>query len=422
MISGQKYFSTCLLAMSALLAGAFPAWAEDFTVLAGTAVTCTDGNITGDVGTAQGAPTGAVTLTTCPVAGTVHIGDAAAIAAYDAFLGQYSTLAPKPTDVCTRTFVEEAFTGAALSLPPGVYCFPAAVTFTGTTLTLDGGSNDSWLFKIGTQAPGALTGTNFSVVMAGGAQACSVTWWVDAATTMTTSNLKGTVLAGADITVTGGTFIKGDAFAGGDGSSSTPGGAVTLTGATVVGCAAGQPGPGPGPAPDPRACSDRLTGGGFITVNGQKANFGVTAGIRKGKPRGHLTYIDHGADLKVKGTGVTAYEEIDATTRFIAGTAKINGAAGTYTVTVSDNGEPGRNKDTFAIRLFDASGALVHSASGTLGGGNIQLHKRQCDKKGKKDRDDHDDDDDDDADDDGHHGDDDKDHKQTPRPYDKKRD
>src|SRR6185295_9009162 len=41
--------------------------ASGFAVLANAAVTCTDGNITGDVGTFQAAPTGSVTLTTCPL-------------------------------------------------------------------------------------------------------------------------------------------------------------------------------------------------------------------------------------------------------------------------------------------------------------------------------------------------------------------
>ena len=404
MNSRLKHLSTCLLTTAALLVGASPARAQDFSVLAGTAVTCTDGNITGDVGTAQPAPTGAVTLTRCPVTGTVHNGDTAAQQAYAAFLAAYANLAPKPTDVCTRTFSEAAFTGVALTLPPGVYCFPAAVTFTGTTLTLNGDSNDTWLFKVGTKAAGALTGTSFSVVLAGGAQACNVTWWVDAGATMTTSNLKGNLLTGQDITFTGGTFIKGDALAGGDGSALTPTGAVTLTGATVAGCEGGSP--GPGPRPGPGACSDRVTGGGYITAMGNKANFGVTAGIRKGALRGHLTYIDHGKPgLKVKSTRVTAYEEIDATTRFIAGTADINGVAGRYTVLVSDKGEPSKDKDSFAIRLFDVSGKLVYSAAGKLAGGNIQLHKRSCDKNGQHHDDDDDDDDDDHDGDAGEHGD-----------------
>jgi hypothetical protein len=261
-------------------------------------------------------------------------------------------------------------------------------------LTLNGPSTATWIFKIGSTLAtppalptGALTGTNFSVVMAGGASACSVTWWVAEAATMTDSNLKGSILAGAATTLTRGTLIGSDFAKAG----------ATITGTAVVGCTAGSP--GPGPQPDPRACSDRVTGGGHIKTDHGKANFGVTAGIsRKGKLRGHLTYIDHGTDLKVKGTGVTAYVMVNATTRHIEGTASINGVAGTYVVDVSDNGERGRN-DKFAITL-----STGYTASGTLAGGNIQLHKRHC-GKGHKGHHGHDQGDDDDDDDDRGHGD-----------------
>ncbi len=155
-----------------------------------------------------------------------------ATAAYADFLSAYATLASIPCD--------QTLTGtlAGVTLAPGVYCFDAASTTTGGTLTLKGPVNGMWLFKIGTLGTGALTGTNFSVVMAGGGQACNVNWWVAQAATMTDSNFQGTILAGADITVTRGTF-NGDALAGGAGTTAVPTGAVTLTGpgGTVAGCA-----------------------------------------------------------------------------------------------------------------------------------------------------------------------------------------
>jgi hypothetical protein len=135
---------------------------------------------------------------------------------------------------------------AGRTLSPGVYCFPAAAALTGV-LTLNGPSNGTWIFKIGSTLAtppalptGALTGTNFSVVMAGAAQACNVTWWVAQAATMTDSNLAGTILAGAAITETRGT-LHGSAF-------SKAG--VTITGTAVTGCAAL-------PTPVPGQCSDR---------------------------------------------------------------------------------------------------------------------------------------------------------------------
>ena len=115
--------------------------------------------------------------------------------------------------------------------------------------------------------------------------------------------------------------------------------------------------------------SDFVTGGGWITApTGAKGTFGVAGGIRNGAFWGHLVYIDHGNGLKAKGTGVTAYSVVDSQTRHIEGTADIGGTPGTYSVDVSDRGEPGRS-DTFSLKL--SSG---YSAAGTLGGGNIKLH------------------------------------------------
>lgn len=206
---------------------------SDFTILANAAVTCTDGTIVGDIGTFQAVPTGSFTQTSCPLTGTAHIGDGAAVAAYEGFLATYAALTPVSSDACTML----TGTLAGVSLAPGTYCFDAAATLTGT-LTLAGPSNGTWLFLIGTSGTGALTGTDFTVVMSGGAKPCNVTWWVAEAATMTTSNFIGTILAGAAITLTGGTYA-GDAFSKAD---------VTVTGTSVVGCdgaANGTPGHGP---------------------------------------------------------------------------------------------------------------------------------------------------------------------------------
>jgi hypothetical protein len=221
-LSAQKAKSTPPASGSAL------GGAANFVILANAAVTCTDGTITGNVGTHQAigsVPPGSVTLTTCPIVGQVHVGDAAAIAAYDDFLTAYTDLAPKVGDVCpiiTGTLAGQSFA-------PGTYCVSAEAK-TGV-LTLNGPATGTWTFKV---APGAFTGTSFQVIMAGGAQACNVTWWVDAATTMTDSDLKGTVLSGAAVTLTRGTLI-GRAFAKAD---------VTVTGTAVTGCVGGGNGGG----------------------------------------------------------------------------------------------------------------------------------------------------------------------------------
>lgn len=237
----KKYLSTCLLATAALLGGASPAGAavapplgaaSNFAVLSaapgGTgAVTCTNSSITGDVGSSG--LLSSVTQTGCPIAGAIIAPVSTQVlvdfnAAYD----QYANIP------CTGT-LNAAYTNTALTLTPGVYCSVAAVAFTNTTLTLDGqgDANAVWIFKIGTGGTGALTGTNFSVVMANGGDPCNVYWWVAEAVTMTTSGFQGTILAGAAITMTG--LASNKSPFNGDALSKA---AVTLTRMTVTGCEA----------------------------------------------------------------------------------------------------------------------------------------------------------------------------------------
>jgi hypothetical protein len=123
--------------------------------------------------------------------------------------------------------------------------------------------------------------------------------------------------------------------------------------------------------PNCNTSNDFVTGGGWITTSGAKGTFGVAGGVKNGALWGHLEYIDHGTGMKVHGTGVTAYTVTGTTSREIQGTAEVNGQSGfTYTVDVADNSDPGKGSDTFGLRLSNG-----YTAWGTLGGGNIQLHK-----------------------------------------------
>lgn len=228
-------FSTIALTAALLSAAPFHAayaaapalgTAGTYAVLAGPAVTLTDSSITGDVG--SGLPFSTIAQTNSTVNGTLHQGDASAIGAYNDFLSSYDALALEPCNVTLTG------TLAGQVLAPNVYCFDAAATLTGQ-LTLDGPSNGIWIFKVGNLGTGALTGTNFSVVMSGGGQPCNVYWWVAEAATMTTSNFQGSILAGMDSTFTGGSLIGRDLTKG----------AATLTGATVSSC-------GPGPVLPPK--------------------------------------------------------------------------------------------------------------------------------------------------------------------------
>jgi hypothetical protein len=226
-----------------------------FTVLGQAAASCTGGSIAGDVGTFQTTPPGAITLVGCPVSGGLHIGDASAKAAFTAFVAQYDLLAPKVGD-CDLAHTLLSTIPASTSLPPGVYCTGAALTATDVTLTLDAGgnANATWLFKIGSPGPagtGALTGTNFAVLLAGSAQACNVTWWVSQAATISTtltpgSAFQGNILAGAAITLTGGS-LNGNAWAGAKADATgVRVGDVTSTGTAIVGCQSSGNGNGGG--------------------------------------------------------------------------------------------------------------------------------------------------------------------------------
>ncbi len=199
---------------------ASPPAPANFRLLTLNDLSCTEGAITGDVGFA--ASSGSFTDSSCDLTGDLHEATSEALAAYDEFSDLYAALQPVACD--------EVLTGtlAGQSLDPGVYCFDSAATLTGL-LTLNGGETDTWLFKIGTTGTGALTGSSFDVVMAGGAQACNVTWWVRDGVAMTDSTLKGIVLAGpsaSDVTFTRGAF-DGNAWSQRD---------LTVTETTVTDC------------------------------------------------------------------------------------------------------------------------------------------------------------------------------------------
>ena len=209
---GQKYLSrlAVIFPFAALLYGS-PAVAqvtlgaaEDFGVLGGSALTFTGSAVRGDVGVDLLG--GAVTQTGSTISGTVHAGDTVAQLAYDDFLTAYAALAAKPCGTYLTVL-------SGQTLVPGVYCVSAAATETGGVLTLDGSSTDTWIFKIGTGGTGALTGTNFSVVMPGG-DVCNnnVFWWTADAATLTDSTFVGSILSGAGITVTRGS-LDGQAMA-----------------------------------------------------------------------------------------------------------------------------------------------------------------------------------------------------------------
>jgi hypothetical protein len=206
------------LVFLAIVAGAWPVAAQasggtgsaaGFAVLAdSTGLTCTNSTITGAVGVATS--TTAITNTGCTMQ-PVQV----AAGAYAGLVSLYNGIGAHltPCHILSGTLDGQ-------SLPAGTYCFPAAAAPTGT-LTLTG--TGPWLFEIGTSGTGALSPTSFTVL---GSNPCNVTWWARQAVTIKDSVFQGTVLAGADITLTG-TSLTGRVLAKG---------AVTMTDSNVVGC------------------------------------------------------------------------------------------------------------------------------------------------------------------------------------------
>jgi len=130
-------------------------------------------------------------------------------------------------------------------------------------------------------------------------------------------------------------------------------------------------------------CSDFVTGGGWIVASdGAKANFGVHGGLRDGRFWGHLEYNDHGSapPMTVKSTSITSYQALSATTREIDGTAEVNGEAGfTFQVIVSDNDSGGEGPGPNHADQFSITVSNGYTASGHLGGGDVEIHQGQCD-------------------------------------------
>ena len=129
-------------------------------------------------------------------------------------------------------------------------------------------------------------------------------------------------------------------------------------------------------APAPKEGNAFMTGGGKLGTGRDIATFGFNAGSRGGGGlHGQLQYNDHGQNLKVHSLSIDSFEVIAGTTCVkFSGPARVNNVDG-YTVTVNqacDNGEPGVGRDTFDISVSGPN--LSYSRSGTLTGGNLQLH------------------------------------------------
>ena len=348
--------------------------AQSFAVLGASTVTNTGPTIIrGDLGVSPGtsctgfpAPctggTGVVNETIYTGAGSLAgPAQSAAVVAYDDLVAE-----PCGTNLTGKIL---GTSPGAVTLAPGVYCFPATSAQLTGTLTLDG--NGVYVFQIGSTLT---TASNSSIVLANGAAAADVFWQVGSSATLGTDTVfAGSILALTSDTVTTGTSVTGHVFA--------LNGAVTLDSNAITAVASGGSSGG-GTGGGGQQCTDFTTGSGFIAgPSGGKATFRFDAGCKCDKDqdknkdggkdqddtlRGVVFYHDHGTDLRMRSTSVSAYLEKGPNARRIQGTAEINGKKGTYQLDVSDNESA---PATFAIRL-----STGYSASGELKRGRIEIH------------------------------------------------
>jgi hypothetical protein len=132
-------------------------------------------------------------------------------------------------------------------------------------------------------------------------------------------------------------------------------------------------------APAPKTGNAFMTGGGKLGTGRDIATFGFNAGSREGGgPHGQLEYNDHAKSLKVHSLSIDPSSfGLNGTCVTFSGRALVNDVDDGYRFKVNsacDYGEPGVGHDTFDISVLDSSGAVVNSRSGTLTGGNLQLH------------------------------------------------
>jgi len=206
------------------------------SVLAGAGVTNTGPSVLNrDLDTS---PTPAITgFPPGTVGGTIHAGDATAAQAQSDLTIAYNAAASAPST--------QNVTGVDLggkTLTQGVYTASTSMALNGPLpLTLNGGASSVFIFQAGTTL---ITGSNSSVLLTGGAQACNVFWQVGSSATLgTNTTFVGNILAQASITANTGTTIDGRALA--------RTGAVTLDNNvfTSSGCVATSPPSPVTPAP-----------------------------------------------------------------------------------------------------------------------------------------------------------------------------
>lgn len=139
-------------------------------------------------------------------------------------------------------------------------------------------------------------------------------------------------------------------------------------------------GPGGGAPPPAGSGSGKITAGGWFVPDGRqggkkndlRVHFAFhatgTAGVA---PTGELKYRDDFENVDVELVGYTALA-VNGDEATLTGTARhADGRTSSFALTARDRGEPGKGNDTLRFRLLDSG----YDRAGTLGGGNLQLHR-----------------------------------------------
>ncbi|HEV2973768.1 MAG TPA: ice-binding family protein [Solirubrobacteraceae bacterium] len=192
----MSFASTALAAPATVGMGT----AKSFSVLGGSTITNTGPTtMFGDLGLSPGS-----SVTGAPhVLGETHVDDAVAIAAKNALTTAYNDAASRPTEGSAGTdLTGQTFTA-------GVRTASSSLLLSSGSVTLDaqGNPNAVFIFQIGSTLT---TGSNTSVSLINGAQACNVFWQVGSSATLGTgTRFVGTVMAAATITTNTAATVHG---------------------------------------------------------------------------------------------------------------------------------------------------------------------------------------------------------------------
>jgi hypothetical protein len=196
LLSGLIFAGTAVAAPASIGLGS----AASFSVLAGSTVTNTGPTtMFGDLGLSPGS-----SVTGAPhVLGATHVDDAVAIGAKNDLTTAYNDAASRPPNGSAGTDL------AGQTFSPGVRSASSSLLLSAGSVTLDaqGDPNAVFIFQIGSTL---ITGSNTSVSLVNGAQACNVFWQVGSSATLGTgTRFVGTIMASATITANTAATIHG---------------------------------------------------------------------------------------------------------------------------------------------------------------------------------------------------------------------